>query len=40
MVTFVINTPLLTLCHTEMLQPSKGQIQGIQLPRNITNAAH
>jgi len=29
--TFIINTTLLTLCHSEMSQPSNGHIQAARL---------
>jgi hypothetical protein len=31
MCTFIINTNLLTLCHFNIFQPSKGHLQGVQL---------
>jgi len=29
--TFLFNTILLTLCHFDIFQPSKGHLQGVQL---------
>jgi len=29
--TFIINATLLTGCHADMFQPSKGHLQGVQL---------
>jgi len=30
MQTLIINTTILTLCHSNMFQPSKGHLQGVQ----------
>jgi len=28
--TFIINTTVLTMCHSDMFQPSKGLLQGVR----------